>query len=62
MTTEYGHEMNSKDSEEKPQEPEAEAFPISSNKFTLPGIKEQLRTLYGTLEQFYLTSHRIRNP
>lgn len=62
MTTEYGHEMNSKNSEEKPQEPEAEAFPIPSNKYTPPGIKDSLRTLYTTLEQFYLTSHRIKNP
>ena len=27
-----------------------------------PGIKDQLRTLYETLEQFYLISHRIKNP
>ena len=48
--------------EEKLQEPEANAFPIPSNKFTPPGIKDQLRTLYTTLEQFYLISHRIKNP
>ena len=37
-------------------------FPIPSNKYTNPGIKDQLRTLYGTLEEFYLISHRIKNP
>ena len=62
MTTNYGHEMNSKDSEEKQEEQETTVFPIPSNKFTLPTIKDQLRTLYGTLEQFYLISHRIKNP
>ena len=62
LTTNYGQEVNSKNLEEKLQEPEANAFPIPSNKFTPPGIKDQLRTLYGTLEQFYLISHRIKNP
>ena len=62
LTTNYGQEVNSKDSEEEPQESETNVFPIPSNKFTPPGIKDQLRTLYGTLEQFYLISHRIKNP
>jgi len=62
MTTNYGQEVNSKKLEEEPQEQETNVFPIPSNKFTPPGIKDQLRTLYGTLEQFYLISHRIKNP
>ena len=52
--------MNSKNSEEKQQDEEAGPFPIPSNKYTNPGIKDQLRTLYGTLEEFYLISHRIK--
>ena len=54
--------MNTKDTEEEQCEEETNVFPIPSNKFTPPGIKDKLRTLYGTLEQFYLISHRIRNP
>ena len=54
--------MNSKNSEEKQKEEEAGPFPIPSNKYTNPGIKDQLRTLYGRLEEFYLISHRIKNP
>ena len=54
--------MNSKDSEEKLQDEETNVFPIPSNKFTPLTIKDQLRTLYGTLEEFYLISHRIKNP
>ena len=54
--------MNLENSEEKLPEKETGPFPISSNKFTNPGIKDQLRTLYGTMEQFYLISHRIKNP
>ena len=54
--------MNSKDSEEKQQEEETNPFPISSNKFTNPTIKDQLQTLYLTIQQFYLISHRIKNP
>ena len=54
--------MNSKNSEEKQQDEETGPFPIPSNKYTNPGIKDQLRTLYGTLEEFYLISHRIKNP
>ena len=56
------YEMKSKDSEEVQCEEETNVFPIPSNKFTPPGIKDQLRTLYTTLEQFYLISHRIKNP
>ena len=56
------YEMKSKDSEEVQCEEETSVFPIPSNKFTNPGIKEQLITLRNTLEQFYLISHRVRNP
>ena len=54
--------MNSENSEEKLPGEEIGPFPIPSNKFTNPGIKEQLMTLRNTLEQFYLISHRIKNP
>ena len=50
------------DSEEEQCGEETEPFPIPSNKFTNPTIKDQLRTLYSTMEQFYLISHRIKNP
>ena len=56
------YEMKSKDSEEVQCEEETNVFPIPSNKFTSPTIKDQLRMLYQTMEQFYLISHRIRNP
>ena len=56
------YEMKSKDSEEVQCEEETSVFPIPSNKFTSPTIKDQLRMLYQTMEQFYLISHRIRNP
>ena len=56
------YEMKSKDSEEVQCVEETNVFPIPSNKFTSPTIKDQLRTLYSTMEQFYLISHRIRNP
>ena len=55
-------ETFSNSSEEKPQEPEANVFPISSNKFTPPGINDKLRNLYETLTDFYIIAHRIRNP
>ena len=55
-------EMNTKNSEEELCGEETNVFPIPSNKFTNPTIQDQLRTLYQTLEQFYLTSHRIKNP
>ena len=56
-------ERSTKDSEEVPCGEETGPFPIPSNKFTPTlTIKDQLRTLYQTLEQFYLISHKIRNP
>ena len=56
------YEMKSKDSEDEPQDEETGPFPIPSNKFTNPTIRDQLKTLRTTLEQFYLISHKIRNP
>ena len=55
-------ERSINDSEDELQEEETNPFPIDSNKYTNPTIKDQLRTLYQTMEQFYLISHRIRNP
>ena len=55
-------ERSTRDSEEVQCEEETNVFPIPSNKFTSPTIKDQLRELYQTMEQFYLISHRIRNP
>ena len=55
-------DRTTKDSEDELQDEEINIFPIPSNKFTNPTIKDQLRTLYQTMEQFYLISHRIRNP
>ena len=56
-------ERSIKDSEEKLCGEETGPFPIPSNKFTPTlTIRDQLRTLYQTLEQFYLISHKIRNP
>ena len=55
-------ERSTKDSEEKLCGEEIGPFPIPSNKFTNPTIKDQLRTLRTTLEQFYLISHRVKNP
>ena len=55
-------ERYTKDSEDELQNEETNPFPISSTKYTNPTIKDQLRTLYQTMEQFYLISHRIRNP
>ena len=51
-----------KDSEDERCGEETKPFPIPSNKFTSPTIKDQLRTLYTTMEQFYLISHSIKNP
>ena len=48
--------------EERPQEEDQNPYSISSKKFTNPTIKDELRTLYETLEEFYLISHRIKNP
>ena len=55
-------ERSINDSEDELQDEEINIFPIPSNKFTNPTIKDQLRTLRTTLEQFYLISHKIRNP
>ena len=54
--------MNSENTEDKQQDGEQNPYPISSTKFTNPGIKDRIRTLYKTLEEFYHISHRIRNP
>ena len=61
-TQETTVEKNINDSEDVPQNEETGPIPIPFDKFTNPGVKDQLRTLYQTLEQFYLISHRIRNP
>ena len=55
-------ERSTRDSEEVQCEEETNVFPIPSNKFTSPTIRDQLRTLYQTMEQFYLISHRVKNP
>ena len=55
-------ERSINDSEDEPQDEEISPFPIPSNKFTNPTIRDQLKTLRTTLEQFYLISHKIRNP
>ena len=56
------YEMKSKDSEDEPQDEETGPFPIPYTKFTSPTIRDQLKTLRTTLEQFYLISHRVKNP
>ena len=55
-------ERSTNDSEDELQEEETGPFPIPYTKFTNPTIKDQLRTLRTTLEQFYLISHRVKNP
>ena len=55
-------ERSTRGSEEVPCGEETGPFPIPSNKFTNPTIRDQLRTLRTTLEQFYLISHRVKNP
>ena len=55
-------ERSTRDSEDEPQDEETGPFPIPYTKFTNPTIRDQLRTLYQTMEQFYLISHKIRNP
>ena len=55
-------ERSTSDSEDEPQDEEINIFPIPYTKFTNPTIRDQLRTLYQTLEQFYLISHRVKNP
>ena len=54
--------LNTKNSEGVQGEDETNPFPISSTKFTDPGIRDKLRNLYTSLEQFYLISHRIKTP
>ena len=63
-TQETTVERNINDSEDVPQDVERSTmpFPIPFDKFKNPGVQDQLRTLYQTLEQFYLISHRIKNP
>ena len=63
-TQETTVEKNINDSEDVPQDEERSTmpFPIPFDKFKNPGVQDQLRTLYQTLEQFYLISHRIKNP
>jgi len=55
-------ELSTKEPEDELVEGETNLYRISSTKYTPPGIKEKLRTLYTSLEQFYLISHRIKNP
>ena len=55
-------QKNMSGQEEVQCEEETGPFPIPSNKFTNPGIQDQLRTLYKTLEEFYIISHRVKNP
>ena len=55
-------ERSINDSEDEPQDEETGPFPIPYTKFTSPTIQDQMRTLYQTMEQFYLISHRIKNP
>ena len=53
-------ELNTKEPEDELVEGETNLYRISSTKYTPPGIKEKLRTLYTSLEQFYLISNRIK--
>ena len=55
-------ELNTKEPEDELVEGETNLYRISSTKYTPPGIREKLQTLYTSLEQFYLISHRIKNP
>ena len=61
-TQETTVERNTNGSEDEPQDEETGPFPIPYTKFTSPTIRDQLKTLRATLEQFYLISHKIRNP
>jgi len=54
-------DRTTKDSEDERCVDETNPFPILSNKFTNPTIQDSLRTLYTTMEQFYLISHNIKN-
>ena len=55
-------ESNTEEQKDELVEGEINLYRISSSKYTPPGIKEKLRTLYTSLEEFYLLSHRIKNP
>ena len=55
-------ELNTEEQKDELVEGEINLYRISSSKYTPPGIKEKLRTLYTSLEEFYLISHRIKNP
>lgn len=55
-------ESNTEEQKDELVEGEMNLYRISSNKYTPPGIKDQLRNLYETLSEFYHVSHRIRNP
>ena len=55
-------ESNIKEQKDELVEGETNLYRISSTKYTPPGIRENLQTLYTSLEQFYLISHRIKNP
>ena len=55
-------ESNTEEQKDELVEVEINLYRISSSKYTPPGIKEKLRTLYTSLEEFYLISHRIKNP
>jgi len=55
-------ESNTEEQKDELVEGEINLYRISSSKYTPPGIKEKLRTLYTSLEEFYLISHRIKNP
>ena len=46
LTTNYGQEVNSKDSEEEPQEKEASKYQINYMKYTDHGIKDMTKTKY----------------
>ena len=55
-------ESNTEEQKDELVEGEINLYRISSSKYPPPGIKEKLRTLYTSLEEFYLISHRIKNP
>ena len=46
LTTNYGQEANSKNSEEEPQEKEAFKYQINYTKYTDHGIKDMTKTKY----------------
>ena len=55
-------ELNTEEQKDELVEGEMNLYRISSNQYTPPGIKGQLRNLYETLSEFYTIGHRIRNP